>query len=349
MAKDTAVLDQGNTASWETGLKTPTDILLLFAHHNQNVLNTTIDELKAISSLTINHVEIGKAYRNKAGDGIEHFGYVDGRSQPLMMQSDIDKEKVMDGISEYNPSAPLGQFIFEDPMDAQNGYGSFFVFRKLEQNVKGFKEKEKELANDLRLDGEDKERSGAMVVGRFEDGTPLTKEMQASGRPVTNNFNYDTDQTGSRCPFQGHIRKSNPRGSSPGGLEFDKSVQMARRGITYGERTQDPDSLEFTDKPTENVGLLFMSYQASIERQFRFIQTSWVNSESFPVKSEDEIHFPGIDPIIGQISNKNPIEQRWFPQFNCEHKEVKSLFEGFVNLKGGEYFYAPSLSGIKKL
>jgi len=62
------------------------------------------------------------------------------------------------------------------------------VFRKLEQNVWGFKKREEELAHDLGLKEEEEERAGALIVGRFEDGTPVTlsatEETEEMVKPV---------------------------------------------------------------------------------------------------------------------------------------------------------------------
>jgi Dyp-type peroxidase family len=347
MATDSSVLDNGSTESWQDELIKSNDVMLLVAYHNPIKLariigNMVKDFSKEDSPFEVVFIQEGRAYKNSAKEGVEHFGYVDGRSQPLMIQSAIDEEKEKKGgIDKYNPTAPLEQFLLNDPLDT-NGYGSFFVFRKLEQNVAGFKGAEDKLGEEtLGLKGEDAERAGAMVVGRFEDGTPVTLHDEAKKEaPVVNNFNYSADSEGSKCPFHAHIRKSNPRGSSPGGLDFDKSVQMARRGITYGIRLQNPDTKEFIDKPNDGVGLLFMSYQASIEKQFQFMQTKWVNSENFP---KDRI---GIDPVIGQGDS---IDQTWFPSYASTADAKAALFRGFVTLKGGEYYFTPSISGLKNL
>jgi Dyp-type peroxidase family len=341
MAKDTAVLDAGSTASWQAELKKPVHALLLVAYHDETALANIVGKLVSdledeASGLEVVFVQEGRAYKNLDGQGIEHFGYVDGRSQPLMLKSELQKEL----RTVYDPKSPLGQFLISDPLNT-NAHGSFFVFRKLEQNVAGFKQAETDLAiNKLKLVGADDERAGAQVVGRFEDGTPLTVLGAANGGPVVNDFDYSAD-TGGKCPVQAHIRKSNPRGTSGKGLTFDKSVQMARRGITYGQRLQDPVSKEFIDKPNDGVGLLFMSYQASIEKQFHFMQTHWVNNEDFPKVGV------GIDPVIGQGASTLP--QTWPPTYGSTVGSVPSLFKGFVTLKGGEYFYAPSLSGLKAL
>lgn len=345
MANDTAVLDAGSTASWQSQLKQPAHVLLLVAYHDEVVLARIVGKLvedfaaddSAFKTLL---VQEGRAYKNGDGEGIEHFGYVDGRSQPLMMKSDIDRESTAGGgIVNHDPSAPLGQFILTDPLGG-DGFGSFFVFRKLEQDVAGFKAAERHLSGTLSLAGDDRERAGAQIVGRFEDGTPLTMANAEGGVPVRNDFNYGADANASRCPFQGHIRKTHPRGSSPGGLAFDNKVQMARRGITYGHRLQDPDTKALIDQPNDGVGLLFMSYQSSIENQFHFMQTQWANNEGFPSAGV------GIDPVIGQVGT---LGQRWFPTFGSTASPQSEHVGGFVKLKGGDYFYAPSVGGLKSL
>jgi Dyp-type peroxidase family len=339
MAVDTSVLDDGNTSSWEPGFAKGSDVLLLLAYHCEvdlaRIVRQLTDEFaEKLSPFDVVYVQDSRAYKNKDSEGLEHFGYVDGRSQPLMTQSDIQHEKAKGGIDRYDPSAPLGQFLLPDPLSPTE-FGSFFVFRKLEQNVAGFKRQEQLTADAEELKGEDRELAGAQAVGRFEDGTPVTLSQVALGGAVQNNFNYDADPAGSKCPFHAHIRKTNPRGSSPGGLTFDKSVQMARRGITYGSRVQDPNTKAFIDQPFGGVGLLFMSYQASIEAQFQFMQTQWANNENFPKPGV------GIDPVIGQ--GPSTLAQTW------PSNGKKFLFRGFVTLKGGEYFYTPSLAGLKNL
>jgi Dyp-type peroxidase family len=277
------------------------------------------------------------AARDRRRDGVEHS--IGTMGLCLFLRGDIDREASTGGIAQYDPSALLGQFVLVDPLDG-DGFGSFFVFRKLEQDVAGFKAAEQHLAGTLSLVGDDRERAGAQIVGRFQDGTPLTMANAEGGVPVRNDFNYGADANASRCPFQGHIRKTHPRGSSAGGLAFDNTVQMARRGITYGHRLQDPDSKALIDQPNDGVGLLFMSYQASIDSQFHFMQTQWANNEGFPNAGV------GIDPVIGQVGTQ---EQQWFPTFGSTASPRSEHVGGFVKLKGGDYFYAPSVGGLKSL
>jgi deferrochelatase/peroxidase EfeB len=171
------------------------------------------------SSVTIVGTEYGLAMRNKNGDGIEHFGYVDGRSQPLLLKEDIDFEKIYKGgIDVWDPTFPLEQVLVPCPGGASKevSFGSYFVFRKLEQNVKGFKEREEEIAQELGLAKADEELAGAMLVGRFEDGTPVVlQKTDGLNKPVVpNNFDFSQDIEGGKCPFHSHIRKTNPRGDS---------------------------------------------------------------------------------------------------------------------------------------
>ena len=105
----------------------------------------------------------GLGLHNDNREGIEHFGYVDGRSQPLFLLEDIDaEENATDGIANWDPAFPLEQVIVPDPAapDPAVHFGSYFVYRKLEQNVRRFKRQEQKLAD--RLFGADDERAGAM-------------------------------------------------------------------------------------------------------------------------------------------------------------------------------------------
>jgi Dyp-type peroxidase family len=302
--------------------------------------------LLALGGITEIGRDIGKAYKNKFGNGLEHFGYVDGRSQPLLLKQDVDNEAANGGIAKWDPAFPLKQVLVKDKagLNGEASFGSYFVFRKLEQNVLGFKDTEDKLATALGLTGANRERAGAMAVGRFEDGTPFVMQ-QTDGLGPKNDFNFKGDPNGAKCPFRSHIRKTNPRGESAtkfGIPVADERLHiMARRGITYGERQQDADK-EFLDpKPTKDVGLLFMAYMSDIENQFEFTQASWANNGGFVGPNT------GIDPVIGQGSN-GPNDIMWPDGFGNPNK-AKFDFKGFVTLKGGEYFFAPCKSFLTTL
>ena len=235
--------------------------------------------------------------------------------------------------------------------------GTYFVFRKLEQNVREFKRAERgALASALQLVGDEAERAGAMVVGRFEDGTPVAMQRgSGTDDPVLNNFNYADDAAGSRCPFHAHVRKVNPRttttatGDLPFAAGAERGRRITRRGITYGERTRASlDTDDLSQMPSGGVGLLFICCQSSIPDQFEFMQASWANNAAFPPGTPMPV---GIDPVIGQAIGTPPgppaVPQQWPTQWGNDdfgaHPTAAFPFGGFVRMLGGEYFFAPSL------
>jgi Dyp-type peroxidase family len=326
---------------WDKGVTDDAHFMLLIADGKEaNVKAKALEIQGDINAFaTVDATVFGNAVRNSEGAGIEHFGYVDGISQPLFFEDEIVNYKEENNIKgktfKFNPSFESDLVLVSDPFaKGKNNQGSFFVFRKLEQDVKGFKKAEEELANALGLTGEAKELAGAMLVGRFEDGTPVQVSHEAGiiNSAVFNNFQYPKDDF-SKCPYHAHIRKTNPRSE----LDDAKVRTMARRGIPYGTRTDDPNDGKIFNKPKGEVGLLFMSYQASIETQFEVIQKFWANDPNF-LKNDT-----GIDPIIGQGG---------FPangHYDINGTKKDATFDQFVHMKGGGYFFAPSMEFLKNV
>lgn len=309
--------------------------------------------------------EEGRAIFSSAGpgkkEGIEHFGYVDGRSQPLLLTELIERERdESDGIGVWNPAFPLKQVLVPDPGSPKRGtaFGSFFVFRKLEQDVKGFKEAEEKLGEVEHAPGKKLGKlAGAMIVGRFEDGTPVTLQRDEGGdNPVVNNFDYASDMAGLRCPFSAHIRKTNPRGDTVRLLaangdeaarreteEEERSRIMARRGMTFGRRDA---IVNPADLPERGVGLMFMSFQCNLADQFEFTQAKWANSTRF-VAGLAGMPEPGRDPVIGQRGSKAAAPIRMRDRWGWRAAREKEVtFEEHVRFKGGEYFFTPAISTL---
>src|ERR1044072_3866676 len=352
---------------WEPGYKNgQIDAMILLADDDKTYLLCQARILANGLSLFLAMllIELGDALRRlDNGEGIEHLGYVDGLSQPIYLRPDMPAPENTD---KWNPFQRLNRVLVREDSNVaeNNGYGSFFVFRKLEQNVRGFKVKEQVLADALELQGEERERAGAMAIGRFEDGTPVALSQTDGFRPPKeNNFTYEVDPEGLKCPFHAHIRKSNPRGDlfrEHGINENDPAKgerlrRITRRGITYGERNQHPNFLQaLEDLPSSGVGLLFMCFQASITEQFAFIQRAWVNEPTFLRPNV------GIDPVIGQHSQQAVPAQNWPKQWGPQPDPSNPggtkppdmgqfSFEGFVRMKGDEFFFAPRIPFIKGL
>lgn len=284
---------------------------------------------------------------------IEHFGYFDGISQPLFTREDLDNYyadgKGTRGGGNWDPSASLELVLADDPFtDAEDAFGSYLVYRKLYQNYGEF---EGRVAACAAATGHSPDLAGAMAVGRFQDGTPVVDSDQATGT-YTNDFVFKTrDPRGFRCPAHAHVRKVNPRGTTPRTSEAgERRRRIARRGIPFGKPMPEICDSEQTDpNPAADRGLLFMCFQANVERQFEFIQRTWVDNPNFP---DNVLNLPfqddtGDDPLTGQDNNE---KQRWPKQWgNDAAGRTKHNFEAAVTLKGGEYFFTPSLPFLRSL
>jgi len=99
-----------------------------------------------------------------------------------------------------------------------------------------------------------------------------------------------------------------------------------------------PPQVPSDPNPAADRGLLFMCFQANIDKQFEFIQRVWVDNPNFPKQllgGKDT----GDDPLIGRRSNE---KQRWPRTWgDAAAGKTEFNFEAAVTLKGGEYFFAP--------
>lgn len=359
-----AQLNDPPKTKWHPGYRGELHVMILIAGKADSDLSdlSSMVELEIIDlvarapkqAITFVGMERGRVYKNTDGEGVEQFGFVDGRSQPLLIEEEVEKEPADEtGAFIWNPAFPLSQVLVKDPAIADpNIFGSYFVFRKLEQNVKGFMAAEAALQNKLSALAASvgktypADLAGASLMGRFRDGTPATLQNHDGLTPVPNNFDYASDMQGLKCPFHAHIRKTNPRGDTFGlfgapldGLGGERSRIMARRGMTYGKRKLIAG--KFSDKPSLRVGLLFMSYQENIGEQFEFTQAQWSNNQGF-VKINN-----GVDPIIGQGGTLAQTHRAGWD--DAAAATEKKFLADFVTLKGGEYFFAPSLMFFAQL
>jgi Dyp-type peroxidase family len=325
-------------ATWEPPYQGEVHALVSLSNDSAETLEAKTREvsegLRGIAEVLT--IERGTVLRNAKGEPIEHFGYVDARSQPLFLKGDLDVEREA-GVDMWDPSAPLGLLLVDDPFtNGEDSFGSYLVFRKLQQDVAGFNTEVIELAATLAID---ESLAGALVVGRFKDGTPVTQRPWDGLGPV-NNFEYlKQDRVGNRCPFHAHIRKANQRGSNPLlSDEEERSRRIVRRGIPYGVRP-----------PSQEQGLLFMCFQSDIARQFEFIQRSWSDSPNFPEFLLLSGLNTGDDALIGQHPRA---AQKWPREWGRGGRFLGRRtfnFGGHIHLRGGEYFFAPSLTFLKNL
>jgi Dyp-type peroxidase family len=248
----------------------------------------------------------------------------------------------------YNPVAPPPP---PAPMPEWARNGSFLVYRRLRQNVEGFNRSVAELAPQLTLPPE---AIGAKLVGRWASGAPLervpgehTDRNPANGDPgltdplllsdeKINNFDYQAhDADGHVVPRAAHIRKSNPRDEEPPGRAVANRHRILRRGIPYGPEFQPSEPPYPGAGPvpdSQDRGLLFVCYQASIADGFEFVQSQWVNKPDFPQAND------GRDPIISQDAE---------PRSMTIPPHGPLPMAQWVQTTGGDYFFAPPISALR--
>jgi Dyp-type peroxidase family len=322
-----ANLNDPAVAEWEEPYRQDVDALVSLAYCEPAALAAAESDLAALAAVAdVVAVERG----NELPGGREHFGFVEGISQPLFLDEEIAAARAACGPKAlWDPATNLDRVLVADPHGREpHSLGSFFVFRKLEQDVAAFERNLRILGAAL---GIDEELAGAFIIGRFRDGTPVSLQ-DAPGGGAMNGFSYADDKYGRRCPFHSHIRRVNPRGDLDYITETpDRENRIARRGLPYG-RPGDPQ-----------VGLLFGCFQSNINTQFELIQINWANFPDFPRVGI------GPDPLIGQRNSWDHTAGHPWPAGWDGAEKVRVGLEPCVTMKGGEYFFAPSLSFLENL
>jgi Dyp-type peroxidase family len=331
--------------------------------------------------------------------GVEPFGFKDGISQPTL---DWKRQRTPHGDQiEYGNILCLGEFLLgypneygkytERPLLADTDSassvlpfaedtpskrdlgrnGTYLVFRHLQQDVRGFwRFLDKQTSSDTQA----RQNLAESIVGRRMNGNPL---LPVSTQPIPgidprsaaqNQFTYQSDGDGVRCPFGAHIRRANPRtadlpaGSS--GLfarllhtlgfrnpKFRDDViastrfhRLLRRGREYGPGLS-PEQAVADSPDTGEHGIYFICLVANILRQFEFVQNAWIMNTKFDAMTEES------DPLLG---NRQAIPGCPFTDTFSRPQESRlpdrvTRLPQFVIVRGGAYFFLPSLSALRYL
>lgn len=266
----------------------------------------------------------------------DHFGYADGISQPRPTDKPEHRDDVSYGelLRGYLNDKGDGLLPSKEWADRLMKNGSFLVIRKLRQYVDTFNEVIKKQSSIINID---EEWLKGKLVGRTTDGWPLLKSSHIQ------NFDFEKDKVGEKCPFQAHIRRSNPRPPSDVNAEPDeyaavrkKVPRIMRRGFSYGPR--------FSTEPNDHVdrGLVFMSYSASIAEQFEIIQRWIAGGNSSGVLSTHD------DPLLG-VPPSHDVPRPFRFQYQTQAARCELGNEHFVELQWGMYLFVPSLRAIDDL
>ncbi len=238
-------------------------------------------------------------------------------------------------------SADFAANIVDQPREVGRN-GTFLVIRQLEQNVAAFNaycEQEAARLKDRLAQPYEVTADfiAAKLIGRWQDGSSLarfpyrsrTDEVKARSTSHAQSTAGDNDfllgredPEALRCPFGAHIRRANPRDSFDPGSQEQLAISNRHRMLRVGRQYQPQGG--------RDPGLLFMCLNGDIERQFEFIQQTWLANSSFHGLTAEQ------DPIIGDgaIASGFIIPSR----------------DGLVRLKppprwvttlGGGYFFVP--------
>ncbi len=131
------------------------------------------------------------------------------------------------------------------------------------------------------------------------------------------------DPQGLRCPYGAHIRRANPRDSLDPGSRDQIDISNRHRIMRVGRG--------YAPKDGQKPGLLFMCLNGDLERQFEFVQQTWLNSETFHGLSGER------DPLAGNTG----VCSAGFTIPTRDGPVRLAPLSRFVTPRGGGYFFVP--------
>ena len=250
--------------------------------------------------------------------------------------------------------------------------GTYLVMRDLEQNVRAFWQFVSHETGDDLATGE---KLATAMVGRTRGGDPLVAIQEQpipgieSSEARQNRFTYEQDPTGSGCPFGAHVRRANPRnpdfpgrparllkriitmlGLGPKGFRDDlmspvRFHRILRRGREYGPELLPKNALTPAPPNEPARGLQFICLNANISRQFEFLQNAWMVNTKFSAMTGES------DPLLGtrtEVAGCPATADFNQPRHGGLRTRVSGLPQ-FVTVRGGAYFFLPSLRALRYL
>lgn len=296
----------------------------------------------------------------------EHFGYTDGFGNPdylgICRSAQPGQGKLAADGKTWVPLA-TGELLLGyadeagerpvSPVPHLFGMnGTFMVYRKIRQRVGEFRKFLNHWASRYGAGDEfAKEKLASKFLGRWRDGTPVELSPDRMDQTIvqdpnrSTNFLYGEDAEGTRCPLGAHIRRVNPRDAFGFEGRLIHRRRISRRGLPYGPAAPPEDTLEGQNADavdSTDRGILFMALNASLARQFEFVQQQWISyGNDARIGNEKDLllghHGLGDRYTIqGDRSPANP------PLF-C------TGLPNFTELRGGEYFFIPSITALEML
>jgi Dyp-type peroxidase family len=304
----------------------------------------------------------------------EHFGFSDGIGQPVF-EGQFGKDTLGEaqGRGKLTPQGawePLatGEFLLGHPDEAQEipgaamppelvRNGTFLVYRKLHQNVKSFNDYIGKAATAYAAGRnlavpDAREIIMAKMAGRWSDGVPISVKPtlaewkafrdqvpDAEARiEMTRVFSFKDDPQGAKCPIGAHLRRVNTRDSLDTvrdlGSALNNRRRLLRRGLPYGEGKADDNS---------GHGVIVLVMCASIARQFEFVQQQWLQYGLDASAGNDDC------PLLG---TRGGGQSKFVIPVDPDGEDIPhicSALPNFVQSRGGEYFFVPSMTALRMI
>jgi Dyp-type peroxidase family len=299
-------------------------------------LHNEVSRLRLLlAGLSITDPLYGEALLDQHGHWIEPFGFRDDISQPAIEGAPNANKpglgKLDRKLGNWLPIA-AGEFVLGHPNERGRNVldrlptiapmlknGTFAVFRELVQDVAAFKQTLAHAAATWKVPVGTLQ---AQLVGRHANGEPLAK-LATPGE--LSDFTYDDDAQGSQCPIGAHVRRANPRRSG--------EHRLIRRGMPYRKKATDRQG-------TDVEGLYLVAFNASIENQFEFIQSTWLNTAAGAL--------PGSrDPLVGE--GAEPRAMLVEGDAAAQRDPIILSLPRFVTCRGGQYYFVPGLEGLRQI
>jgi Dyp-type peroxidase family len=284
----------------------------------------------------------------------EHFGYTDGFGNPDYLGFERKSQPGQGKLTKDGSWAPLatGELLLGYADEAGElpvapiphllaNNGTFMVYRKLHQNVAAFRGYLEEKG---RLYPGGKEKLAAKFVGRWRDGTPVELSPDKPDPAIVRdnglnvNFTFGDDKTGARCPIGAHVRRVNPRDAFGFESRLINRRRITRRGLPYGAWAGPEQPVQ----DSEERGVAFMVLNASLARQFEFVQQQWIEYGNDSKLGNEKDLLLGNRQDGGRFMVQGD-ETPNNPPFLC------GGIPNFVELRGGDYFFIPSMTALKMM
>jgi Dyp-type peroxidase family len=323
------------------------DMLLVLTAGSRDRLRDAADQLRASLEADAGFEIVLEQAAERLPGGAEHFGFSDGFSQPAIDGVPGSGPRKGEGTLTkwgYWRTLALGEFVLGHrdegglfppaPLGPLGDDSTFMVVRKLAQDVIAFRRYIEDTSARI---GRPQQWLRAKMVGRWDNGSALARYPHEPGPPASRDryasrFQYGDDPEGLHCPRGAHIRRANPRDSHRWQGRLTQRHRIIRRGMSYGEPL--PPAASSDDG--QERGLMFVSYQADIERQFEFIQQRWLADGNALELGSD------ADPLVAGEGGRDMV-------IPGEPPVYLSGIPNFVRTRGGAYYLLPGAAGLRAL